>query len=189
MIHRYTCSKVNRNKYNRIESYTLQDECNREKVVCASEIKQLIKNNKIQVDNLTLTSDNRLVLNKNMNNIYTDITRKLVDYITYNCSYGTKKDLRFIKVEDMESFSNKANSLGKPISIIKLAKHLVIINFTDKVLVISDKSFRLVNSHSYLDGSGNSVWQSALFANTTFHSIDLSSVDIIIGSDMDNMFS
>lgn len=59
-----TCIEKNRDSNNKIVSYKIKSKSGDIKTIPANDLKNAIKNNKIIIDNLTLTSDNRLLEHK-----------------------------------------------------------------------------------------------------------------------------
>ena len=56
-----TCTYRFRDKYNNVKGYRIQDSMGATRDISSGQLKLAIKNGRINVTNLTLTSDNRLV--------------------------------------------------------------------------------------------------------------------------------
>jgi len=163
-----------RDKNNRIIGYTLLDQSGNKLNIKSDALKNAIRNNKIEVLNLTLTSDDRLIAIKE------------------------KSDSDKISI-----MLNRAISLGMDVKQFKTGcKHdCYILSKEDKhILIIPDDVTKFyandINRHmQYLTGSlkviggKNLINASKMFANCKAQFLDLSSFDTSNVTNMRSMFS
>lgn len=124
-----TCIETFRDNHGRIIGYNIQDMNGNVKDIRACELKKEIKNDHITVNNLTLTKDNKLISNKDYNQIaleyaekYGIITYKVKDnYMIYNQNY---KNSEFIGkwVEKPYTMQRKVNLETMQTDSIKLKR-------------------------------------------------------------------
>lgn len=166
-----------RGKGNKIVGYRLQD---KQGITCdmsSEELKRAIKIGAIEVVNLTLTSDNRLVSTKEkmqgLQSVHNEciITREFIKYLS---SKYPNRALSFKKV-DNETKELMVLRAAKDLKqdIISGKNHTVIANNRDIVCLAN--YFRIVDA-------------SMLFAETTFRQIDLRNVDTSKVTNMSEMF-
>lgn len=119
-------------------------------------LKNDIRNKKLEVDNLTLTKDNRLV-SKKIDNEKVYITRSIITNLKSDKALSFKSNVNLDKV------ISKANILGTKID--KIQNNLYTIINEASIVFLSDKQISLPE---------NSDW---IFMDTEFSKIDISNVD------------
>lgn len=172
-----TCTQKMRNKYNQIIGYTIIDSLGNTMDVKAEALKQAIKTNKIVVDNLVLTSDNKLI-NK------------------------TKLNEQTQKRTDIESLVNKAMTLGPKAYISGCGHSYYILENKDTVVIIIPNNVkRIIGKHNEVPIYSNIRCESLkvvggaglndgyrLFHKCEAKEIDLSKFDTSNIDDMSQMF-
>lgn len=121
-----TCTQKIRNKYNQIIGYTIIDSLGNTMDVKAEALKQAIKTNKMVVDNLVLTSDNKLINKTKLK----EQTQKRTD-------------------TDIESLVNKAIALGPKAYVSGCGHNYYILENKDTVVVIIPNNVkRIIDKHN-----------------------------------------
>lgn len=169
--------KTFRGKGNKIVGYRLQD---KQGITCdmsSEELKRAIKIGAIEVVNLTLTSDNRLVSTKEKMQGSQSVCSECIitrEFIKNLSSKYPNRALSFKKV-DNETKELMVLRAAKDLKqdIISGKNHTVIANNRDIVCLAN--YFRIVDA-------------SMLFAGTTFRKIDLRNVDTSKVTNMSEMF-
>jgi len=160
-------------KNNRVIGYTLLDQSGNKLTIKSDALKNAIRNNKVEVINLALTSDNRLIDNKE------------------------KSD-----PDKIRTILNRATSLGMNVKQFKTGcKHECYILSKDgkHILIIPDDvtKFYDVGIHEYMQnltgslkviGGKNLIDASYMFAGCKVQSLDLRSFDTRNVTDMSSMF-
>lgn len=182
------CTQKFRNKHNQIIGYELMDQNGQTKQVRSDILKDVIRQGKIEVANLVLTSDNRLI-DKNVNTntdkaIKDEVTKDEVkplkpEYLTRKikkkiCKNRTKS-LEFKSGVNLDTIIPKANTLG--FNTIKLtATSILLEDPHGKKILASSGRWTLPEDSSYL------------FANTAIEHINFRGVDAHNVENMDGMF-
>ena len=184
------CIQKFRNKQNQIVGYRLQDLQGNLKDVTPQQLKQAIQNNQINITNLTLTSDNRLINTtkqpkqtsqnqpKNKTSTpkiqYSLLTREIVEQI------NKPKALKFQSNQNLEAINSKATLLGYKVT--KLSNDFLSIESNTEIILVSNKQIQLGNTH-YGNGSPIGLFQDTDFTSIDFHNTDTSNV-----TNMERMF-
>lgn len=153
-----TVECIAKRKYrNKITHYVLRDEQGQIMEVKADKLKDSMINNRINVVNLKLTSDKRIigttVKDKVVGTNVTYIDRDFIKRI--NCN----RKLVFQSNMDIKSLESKAQILG--INVIRTTKSLYTLEKEDSIIVVSDKQISLPDTCE------------RLFASTDFSYISL----------------
>ena len=153
------CTKKFRNKHNQIIGYELMDQNGQTKQVRPDVLKEVIRQRKLEVSNLMLTSDNRLIDRNIDANTDRDKTIKAevkplkAEYLTREIVKKVYKrgirSLEFKSGVNLEAVIPKSNMLG--FSIIKLTDTSFLIDNTHgKRIIISAGKWTLPKDCSYL---------------------------------------
>lgn len=170
------CEKVIRDKYNRVTAYLLKDEQGQLITADSKNLKLAILNGKIDVINLMLTSDNKLVYREN----FGDTVSKNQESIVYFdrealIKINSRKRLSFkSNIKDIESIKLKSSIVGS--NFVQLKENMYAVENNESITIISDKQLSLT------DNCKN------LFLNLSFKSIDLNNLKCDNIFDMSAMF-
>lgn len=181
------CINKFRNKYNQITGYRIQDTHGNIKDVTPHQLKRAMSTNKIEVINLTLTSDYRLVdkeqlqsTNKKKKQKYAILTREIVKAI------NKPKALKFKSNQNIEMLEQKSKILGCG---KRISKDFLSIESDTEIILVSDKQIQLSDSTPDYDEVVKFMYYKGLFADTDFTSINFKNTDSSNVSNMANMFS
>lgn len=151
----YTCVARHKNSSYVIDSYTLKDGNGNVTNVSASELKRLISSKKIQVTNLKLTSDNRIIMTNNVerhrtNTIYASdekaaIAEPVQAYFTMKCA----KYICKVSVDHKITFNEYT---GNIINLVRKARALgkEAYTFDGNLAIISNSEEIRVYGHNIL---------------------------------------
>ena len=172
------CVEKIRNKNNTIVSYKLQDTQGNILTVSPHQLKQAIKANQIDIINLKLTSDNRLIatqikLNKTIKQNKTSVTLKR-EYIT-PLNNQNNKSLSFKIKVNLSNIIKKSQLLGYTTQ--KLEENLYLLESNTQLLIATD-----------LDKMSLPADCKELFSWSSLKSIDFTNVDTSNVTDMSHMF-
>lgn len=126
--------------------YKLQDEHGLIREIVSNRLKQAIKSGKIDVINLKLTSDNRLIEKKTNKDDKVFLAR--IDITTGLEFLRTNKDIYFKSNANINNIETKANILG--LRLDKIKDNLYILEDKEKIGLISDIQLSLTNNCSNL---------------------------------------
>ena len=171
------CIEKMRDKNNLIIAYKLQDTQGNTKTVSPQQLKQAIKTNKIDIINLKLTSDNRLInnqFNKKLESKPTNIVLKR-EYII-NLNNQNNKSLSFKIKVNLSNLLKKSKLLGYTTQ--KLEDHLYLLESNTQLIIVTD----LAKISLPADCSN-------LFERSSLKSIDFTNIDTSNVTSMSYMFS
>lgn len=164
------CIEKIKNNRNVTEAYILQDiQYNSKIKLTSSDLKQAIKNGQINVLNLKLTKDSKLIYRKDRkDNRISYVNRKTIQLLS------KKKALSFKSYANISSIKSKAKLIGS--SFTKLADNLYLVENENSIIIVSDIQLRF-------------TWDARnTFEKTLFTSIDLKEIDTSEVSTMASMF-
>ena len=159
------CRTRLRDSVGKITTYILMDNEHNNLTIHADELKQAMRSNKITVTNLTLTSDNRLIMN--LDSIYAELTRGAVNKLIDIANKDHKVGLSFKTVPNLESILSRARISG--INTGKLPNDLYYVVDNSNIIVFSDLHIRLPRN-------SNNLFKRSCFKNIDFSGIDMSPV-------------
>ena len=173
------CIEKIRDKNNIIVAYKLQDTQGNNTTISAQQLKQAIKENQINVANLKLTSDNRIinrirVFKESIKPNRTSVTLKREHIIHLNNQ--NNKSLSFKIKANLSNLLKKSQLLGYTIQ--KLEDHLYLIESNTQLIIATD-----------LDRISLPADCSSIFEWSLLKSIDSTNIDITNVTDMSYMFS
>lgn len=162
------CIEKIRDTCGNLTAYKLIDNYGRISVLASSAVKQLIKSNKVNITNLKLTSDNRLIsIEETKNTIF---TRAHVNKINKTKRLSFKSN-----INNIDNIMLKARTLDS--IVVQLDKELYAIENSDNILIVSTKQIGLPDNSS------------DLFLGTMFKSINFNDVDTSNVKYMNSMFA
>ena len=172
------CIEKIRDKNNLITAYKLQDTQGNNTTISAQQLKQAIKANQINIVNLKLTSDNRLIdiqlkLNEQTKQNKTSITIKR-EYIT-PLNNKNNKSLSFKIKVNLSNIIKKSQLLGYTTQ--KLEDNLYLLESNTQLLIATD-----------LDKMSLPANCSSLFEKSLLRCIDFTNIDTSNVTDMPRMF-
>ena len=167
------CIEKMRDKNNLIIAYKIQDTQGNTKTVSPEQLKQAIKANQIDIINLKLTSDNRLIdtqLNKKLESKQTNIVLKR-DYIAH-LNKQNNKSLSFKAKADLSSLLKKSKLLGCITQ--KLEDHLYLIESNTQLIIATDLD------RISLPADCSNLFKWSLLKSIDFTNIDTSNVTSMV---------
>lgn len=172
----WICINKNRDKYNNILSYELKNTNGSRLTISSAELKNKMKKLEILVDNLRLTSDNRLI-DKDINTNYEIIDDVLVKQIFAFSQLPYMCKLSFVSNSNIEQFLNKCNLMGIDVYYRYLNSHVCTVQINNDIKVLTDLEYFKI-----IDGN-------KLFTGITYDSIVLDGIDTKSLKNANMMFS
>lgn len=175
------CIEKIRNKHNQITHYKLQDDNNNIKIVTASSLKNAIKYNKVEVINLVLTTDNRLVDK--------DIKQN-------NLPNKTSIEKIIERAKLLGKLKSIPTFCGNPCHIIEMGTKNYMLYIPDNVKRLNNADFNIsfteelqnINGNLQVVGGRSLENIEAMFLDCMFDKLDLSRFITSNVKDMSDMF-
>ena len=179
-----TCIQKFRDRHNQIYAYRLQDFQGNTRDVYSDQLKQAIRNNKINIVNLTLTSDNRLVSTTPTQSKTSKISNEQLQ------SMLTKAKLLGLHTEEIPTACDHKCyliSMSEAQHIVYIPDDVTELNDTSLAAVFTDNIKNLKGSLKVAGGKNlkNTIF---MFDDCQAQSIDLSSFDTSKVTNMHGMF-
>ena len=187
------CIQKFRNKHGKIYGYKLQDSSGQIRDVTSEELKRAINDKQINITNLVLTTDGRIISKrKDTSNIETDID-SLIAKARISGKHTIKNGIHIINVSDSKVLAYIPNDIDNTILLSgtfeNIKGHLKVIG--GSALIDAEGLFEYCKAQS-LDltnfDTSNIEYMSRMFQNCSINHIDLSNFNTSRVNDMSYMF-